>query len=74
MNGPEETPMPRPPFDPAAFVFGGLFIAIALIGLLDPTLARRIDLATFVPALLVVLGGVLLVTSARPGRRSGPRG
>ena len=64
----EEPLMPRPPFDPTAFVFGGVFIAIAIVGLLDPSLARRIDLGTFLPALLVVLGGLLLVGSARPRR------
>ncbi len=74
MTDHEEAPMDRPPFDPAAFVFGGLFVAIALVGLLDPSLARRIDLGTFLPALLVVLGGLLLITNARPSRRSGPRG
>jgi hypothetical protein len=65
----EERPMSRPPFDTAAFVFGTLFTVIAVIGLLDPEVARRIDLATFVPALLIVLGGFLLVGSALPRRR-----
>jgi len=68
----EETPMSRPPFDATAFVFGALFTVIAVIGLLAPEVARRIDLATFLPAMLILLGGVLLVGSALP-RRVSPR-
>lgn len=71
MTGHEEAPMHRPPFDPTAFVFGGLFVAIAIVGLIDPSLARRIDLGTFLPALLVVLGAMLLIGSARPRRGPG---
>ena len=59
----------RPPFDPTAFVLGTLFVVIAVVGLLDPSLARRIDLGVLVPATLVTIGGALLVGSAI-GRRS----
>lgn len=63
------TRQPRPPFDPTAFALGTLFVVIAVVGLLDPSLARRIDLAVLVPATLVAIGGALLVGSAM-GRRS----
>jgi len=68
----EETPMSRPPFDASAFVFGTLFTVIAVVGLLAPEVVRRIDLATFVPSVLILIGGALLVGSAMP-RRTGPR-
>ena len=41
---PQETTMDRPPFDPVALVMGVVFIVIAALALLDPAVARRVDL------------------------------
>lgn len=59
----EETRMDRPPFDPTALVIGLVISLVAVIGLLDPELARRIDLGVLVPSALVFAGAALLVTS-----------
>jgi hypothetical protein len=59
----------RPPFDPAAFVFGALFTVLAIVGLLDAETARRIDLTLLLPATLVVVGGLLVAGSVLPRRR-----
>lgn len=74
-TAPEESTMDRPtrpPFDPTALVMGALFVVIAVVGLLDPEVARRVDLGVLVPATLVALGGALLLGSAISGRRRGP--
>jgi len=68
MNAPEEVRMPRPPFDTAAFVFGTLFMLVAVLGLLGPAITRRLDLGVVFPLVLVVLGLALLAGSLR--RRS----
>ena len=62
----------RPPFDPTALVLGALFIVLAVVGLLDPDVARRVDLGVVVPATLVAVGGALLLASTFSGRRGGP--
>jgi hypothetical protein len=75
----EETEMERPPFDPTALVLGLLFSVVAVVGLLDPDVARRIDLEVVIPLTLVVGGSALLLGAARPRRgadreRGGPQG
>lgn len=69
--GATKTPQ-RPPFDPTALALGALFVVIAVVGLLDPGLARRVDLGVLIPATLVVVGSALLLGSAISGRRRGP--
>lgn len=54
----------RPPFDPTALVLGLVFAAVAVVGLLDPELTRRIDLGVLVPVTLLTVGGALLLGSA----------
>jgi len=68
MTVPEEGRMPRPPFDTVAFVFGTLFVLVAVLGLLGPTFTRRLDLGVVFPAALVAIGVVVLAASLR--RRS----
>jgi len=67
----EETTMRRPPFDPAAFVVGVVGIVVAALGLLDPEVARRIDLGVLWPVTLMTVGLALLATARRPRRRPG---
>lgn len=59
--------MQRHRFDPLSFIFGLLFVAIAGVALIDADLLAFGDLAWVAPALLVVAGGALLLSSA--GRR-----
>lgn len=54
----------RPPFDPAALALGLVFTAVAIVGLLDAELVRRIDLGVLVPVTLLTVGGALLLGSA----------
>jgi hypothetical protein len=54
----------HPPFDPTALVLGLVFAAVAVVGLLDPELTRRIDLGVLVPVTLLTVGGALLLGSA----------
>jgi hypothetical protein len=54
----------RPPFDATALVLGLVFAAVAIIGLLDPEVTRRIDLGVLVPVTLLIVGGALLLGSA----------
>jgi len=70
----EEVRMSRPPFDTVAFVFGSLFVLVAVLGLLGPTITRRLDLGVLFPAALVVIGAAVLASSLRPRRpgRTGP--
>jgi hypothetical protein len=62
--------MKRHPFDPTAFVFGGLFLTIAVLGLLDASTLSRIRISVLVPAVLVTIGATLLLGSLVPGRGS----
>jgi hypothetical protein len=73
MRTPEEADMTRPPFDIVAFVLGALFVLVAVLGLLDPAITRRLDLGVVFPVALVVIGAAVLAGSLRPGRprRSG---
>jgi hypothetical protein len=72
---PDVKPRPtRPPFDPAAFVVGAVLIVLAIIALLDPGLARRLDLAVIGPATLVGIGAVLLATTLGRDRGDGSGG
>ena len=57
--------MPRPPFDTAAFVLGSLFVLVAVLGLLGPTITRRLDLGVVFPVALVVIGVAVLAGSLR---------
>jgi uncharacterized membrane protein HdeD (DUF308 family) len=65
---PQETTMDRPPFDPVALVMGVVFIVIAALALLDPTVARRVDLSVVWSLTFVAVGAVLLATTLRRGR------
>ena len=61
--------MERHRFDPISFVFGALFMALALLALADLALPTPVDLAWIAPILLVILGLVLMLGSARRGDR-----
>lgn len=61
--------MERHRFDPISFVFGALFMALALLALADLALPAPVDLAWIAPILLVILGLVLMLGSARGGDR-----
>lgn len=65
-------PAPRPPFDPVAFVLGATFVAVAVLGLLDPARTADLDLALLAPAALVVVGAALLLGVTLSGRRHRP--
>lgn len=60
--------MQRHRFDPLSFTFGLLFVAVAGVALIGPDLLAFGDLAWVAPALLVVAGAALLLSSA--GRSS----
>ncbi len=60
--------MSRRPFDTVAFVFGSLFVLVAVLGLLGPTIAGRLDLGVVFPIALVVIGTAVLAGSVRPRR------
>jgi len=68
MSAPEEHEMPRPTFDTVAFVFGSLFMLVAVLGLLGPTIARRLDLGVLFPLALVAIGIAVLAGAVRPRR------
>jgi uncharacterized membrane protein HdeD (DUF308 family) len=65
---PQETTMDRPPFDPVALVMGVVFIVIAALALLDPAVARRVDLNVVWSLTFVAVGAALLATTLRRGR------
>jgi hypothetical protein len=73
MNPPEEIRMRHRPFDTAAFVFGTLFVLVAVLGLLGPSITRRLDLGLLFPLAIVIIGATVLLVSLRPrdARRSG---
>lgn len=57
--------MERHPFDPLSFVFGLLFVALALLGLTELVTLTWFDLRWIGPIVLVVLGLVLVLTTGR---------
>ncbi len=57
--------MERHRFDPLSFIFGLLFVGVAGVALLSPELIALRDLRWVAPALLVVAGAVLLLSTAR---------
>ena len=61
--------MRRHAFDALSFTFGALFLAVAAAGLTGPWSVRDLDLAWLGPAVLVLLGVVVLLTALTP--RSG---
>ena len=65
--------MPRPPFDTVGFVLGALFVLVAVLGLLDPAVARRLDLGVVIPLALVLIGTAVLAGSVRSDRKRGSR-
>ena len=75
MDTPTRTVPKRPPFDPAALIFGVVFVVIAVLALLDAEVARRVDLGIVWAAAFVGAGAVLLATTMLrrddDGRRAG---
>ena len=59
--------MQRHRFDPLSFIFGLLFVAVAAVALLGGDLIVINDLAWIAPAVLVVAGAVLLLSTAGRG-------
>lgn len=57
--------MERHRFDILSFVFGLLFVLVALVGLTDLVQLTWLDLRWIAPAVLVGLGLVLVLTSGR---------
>lgn len=66
--------MTRHRFDPLSFVFGLVFVAIAVAGLTGPWPLRPVDLAWAGPGALILLGVVVLLSGARRGEERGPVG
>jgi len=62
--------MTRHPLDVLSLVFGILFVVIATIGLVDAVTISLGDLRWLLPTLLIVVGGVLLVTGGTRAVRS----
>ena len=58
--------MRRHAFDPLSFTFGVLFLAVAAAGVTGPWSLRDLDLAWLGPAVLVLLGVVVLLTALTP--------
>ena len=56
-------------FDPLSFVFGALFVALAVLALTDAVVLGVQDLRWIGPGLLVVIGLVLLATAGRGDKR-----
>lgn len=52
-------------FDPLSFIFGLLFVAVAGVALVGGGLIAFNDLAWIAPAVLVVTGAILLLSTAR---------
>jgi hypothetical protein len=55
----------RHPFDALSFIFGLLFIVVAMLGLTDLVELTWFDLRWIAPAVLVALGLVLVLTAGR---------
>jgi hypothetical protein len=53
------------PFDAVSFVFGVIFVAVALLALTGIATITLLDLRWLAPAVLVVIGAVLIVSAAR---------
>jgi drug/metabolite transporter superfamily protein YnfA len=53
------------PFDAVSFTFGAIFVAVAVIGLTDLATLTVVDLRWIGPAVLVLVGVVLVVSAAR---------
>lgn len=67
--------MTRHRFDGLSFVFGLVFVVLAVAGFTGPWPVRPVDLAWAGPAVLIVLGVVVLLSGARRGeerRQDGP--
>lgn len=61
----------RPPFDPVALVVGVVAVVIAVLGMLGPDVAARVDLGVVWASALLAAGVALLLSAAaRRGRRS----
>lgn len=55
-------------FDAASFVFGVVFVTIAVVGLLETSMLRTINFAQLVPVVLVAAGLALLASTLRSRR------
>lgn len=56
-------------FDPLSFVFGAVFVALAVLALTDAVVLGVQDLRWIGPGVLVVIGLVLLATAGRGDKR-----
>ena len=66
--------MQRHRFDPLAFIFGLLFVAVAGVALIGADVLVLRDLTWIAPSLLVIAGAALLLSSARSGSEDTPEG
>lgn len=57
-------------FDAAAFVFGVIFLTVAVVGLLDSSVLGTLNFAQLIPAVLIAAGGALLVSTLRSRRET----
>lgn len=64
--------MQRHRFDPLAFIFGLLFVAVAGVALIGADVLVLRDLTWIAPSLLVIAGAALLLSSARSGSDDTP--
>lgn len=65
------TPRIRPPFDPVALVVGVVVVVIAVLGLLGPDVAARVDLGVLWASALLAAGVALLLSAVVRSGRSG---
>lgn len=61
----------RPPFDPVALVVGVVAVVIAVLGLLGPDVAARVDLGVLWASALLAAGAALLLSAVVRSGRSG---
>jgi putative Mn2+ efflux pump MntP len=61
----KEPTMRTHPFDAVSFVFGAIFVAVAAVGMTDLATLTLVDLRWIGPAVLVVVGVVLVISAAR---------
>ena len=58
----------RSRFDAAAFVFGVVFVTVAIVGLLDTSLLQTVNFAQLIPVVLIASGVALLASTLRSRR------
>jgi len=55
-------------FDAASFVFGVVFVTVAVVGLLETSVLRTVNFAQLIPVVLIAAGLALLASTLRSRR------